>query len=564
MDKNLDELLKNKRFHLFLMVLSLFFFLISFAVTDLGSSEPSAFWYASSLPAIFYLGLILAAGTLLLSYRHNWPIRISSIILPVLYLYTFPSYAHALPPVYDVYHVIPIPIEILETGYIDLQEYSFPLSHIFWADNIEILNIDGLSYARLFPTIFASAIALSIYTAASNISKKFASIAPLTFLSMYWYMEAHMARQSFTLVIWALFLLTLLLFLDKKNIQLGSLTILAALSVIISHPGQTIFLFFNLVSLSAISILFIKNKEVWDHLKPVHVITAAAGVFFLYIYHNIEDVQDFFQGLYENIGERGFEGMDLGYRGESSESYDFANNIRALKMVSQSLIAFGATLTAFVKRDRKSITAGVIFLSCYLWLIYPLTHHGRYLERTFMAALIPASILFTYLLTQLDQIDNVNLRTISRYSIIIFILALLVTVPVTKNSIDSFETPSEEGLHSGRFLQQNYNETVYVTDTHEGLFRYLEATTEEEHPIRFRSISGGAVEPVNGVKTGYNTPRTTRMRSNQLFLDYYKNYFSVRFGNETIVEEINEYEERYSTQQAAIYDSGGARFYRET
>jgi len=566
LNNKLDELLRSKRFLLFLLSLSSFLLLISFNSTSLASPKPSAFWYASSLPFTFYLGLVLSAITLLISYKHSWPVRIISLLLPTLYLYTFPAYAHDLPPVYDIYHVIPIPIEILETGQLDFQENFFPLSHIFWANNMEILNMNGISYARLFPTIFVSSIILSLYTITSKISKKFASIAPLTFLSMYWYMEAHMARQSFTLIIWALFLLTLFLFLETKKLRLGALTIFAALSILLAHPGQTIFLFFNLVSLSVISIFFIRSEEVWDHLKPVHLITTAAVIFFVYIYHNIAEVQELFQDLYQRLEGESFETMDLGYRIKSSERYAFANNLRALKMVSQSLIAFGATLIAFIDRSRKSITAGIIFLSCYLWLVYPLTHHGRYIERTFMAALIPGTLLFTYLLMKIDNIDHINLKRLLKYSTILFIIALLITIPITKNSIDSFETPSREGLQAGRFAQENYNQTVIVTDTHEGLFRYIEATgdPEEKYPIRFTSASGGRVYPTGDIKTGYPKPDTETIRSNQLFLDYYKNYFSVRFGNETIVEEIDEYEKRYSAQQAKIYDSGGARFYIET
>jgi len=556
-----DELLRSGRFHVFLMALSLFFFLVACTRTELGSSEPSAYWYASSLSLTFYIGLVLSAFTLLLSFKQSWPMRLVSIVLPVLFLYGVPALLHDLPPVYDIYHVIPTPLEILETGQHDIQESPFPLSHIFWASNLEILKIEPLRYARLFPLIFASSIALCLYSTAARLSKRWACMAPLAFLSMYWYMEAHMARQSFTLIIWTSFIFALFFYLYTKDLRWGGITIFFSITVLLSHPGQTIFIFFNLAALSFVSVLFIMNKEIWDHLKPVHIITAAAALFFLTLYYHIKDIQDFFQGLYENIGDRGFEGMDLGYRIESSECYDTANSIRSVKMVSQSLLGLGAALLAYIRRDRKAITVGIIFLSCYLWLVYPLTHHGRYLERTFMAALIPASILITYLLAKMETLDRRKLKTALKTSLVVFVIVLLVTIPISKNSIDSFETPSMSGLEAGRFVYENHEGRVYMTDTHEGLFRYIEAT--EDGDAYFRSVSGGQVEAVNGVKTGYNRPRTTSMWSNQLFLDYYKNYFSVRFGNETIVEEIDDYEERYSEQQARIYDSGGARFYKE-
>lgn len=557
------SLIKKEKFIYLLLTSSLFLLLLSIVQTDLGASQPSAYWYASSLPITFYIGLVLSACTLLISYKHTWPVRILSIILPVLYLYAIPAYAHDLPPVYDIYHVIPIPLEILETGHHNIEEYYFPLSHIFWANNLEVLDTEPLTYARLFPTIFASSIALSIYSTSRKLSKKWASAAPLAFLSMYWYMEAHMARQSFTLILWTLFILTLFSYLYTKDIKLAAITIFVALSILLSHPGQTIFLFFNLAALSFVSLLFIMNEEIWDHLKPIHLITGAAAISFFVIYYSVAEIQELFKDLYERLGERGLEeGMDLGYRIESSESYALANSIRAVKMFSQSLLGLSAALTAYVKRSRRAITVSVIFLSCYLWLIYPLTHHGRYLERAFMAALIPASLLITYLLAKMETIDHDRLKAGLKTLTVIFLIALLLTVPITKNSIDSFETPSRPGLKAGRFAQQNYNDTVYVTDTHEGLFRYIEA--KERSEVRFTSVSGGPVERADGVKTGYKKPNTASVRDNQLFLDYYKNYFSVRFGNETVVEEIENHETRHASRQARVYDSGGARFYTDS
>jgi len=560
--EELKDIAKKKKFVLFLLTTSLFLLLLTSVQFDLGSPEPSAFWYASSLPLTFWIGLPISIITLLLSYKHHYLIKILAIILPVLYLYTLPAYAHDLPPVYDIYHVIPIPLHILETGNFSIHEYNFPVSHIFWANNLEVLNMKPLSYARLFPTIFATSITLLLYTTTSKITKRWASIAPIAFLSMYWYMEAHMARQSYTLILWTLFIITLLLFLDTKTKRSAGITIVLALTILISHPGQTIFLFFNLISLSVISIFFIKNKEVWDHLKPVHIVTAVIGLTFLYIYHNVQEVQELFQSIYDRVKERGLGAMDLGYRIESSESYALANSIRAVKMISQSLLGLSAVTLSVVNSCKKSITAGIIFLSCYLWLVYPISHHGRYLERTFMAAAIPAAIIIAYFFTQLDNIDNKTLKTVSKTSLLIFLIALLFTVPLTKNSIDSFETPSRDALHAGRFLQTNYEGRVDVTDTHLGLFRYLEATEPSE--TSFRRISGGSVQPTNGIKTGYPRPQTTRERPNHLFVDYFKNYFIVRFGNETIADEIDEYEEHYRIEQAKIYDSGGARFYTET
>lgn len=558
--KTLKDLFKRRTLLIFFLTFSLFLWLITFLTTDLGSPQPSALWYSSSLPIYFWLGISLSITTLLLSYYHSLPIKLICVLVPVLYLYTLPSYVHDLPPVYDIYHVIPIPINIIETGQLDLQEYSFPLSHIFWATNIDILKTEALSYARLFPTIFSSSIVITLLSISSKISKRWAFVAPLSFFSLYWYMESHMARQSYTLILWVLFILILLIFLKTKEIRTAGITILMVFCILTAHPGMTIFLFFNLVALSVISILFIKNKQVWNRLKFVNMITATAGIFFLIIYYSFTDVQELFQNLYDRMTGNTFETMDLGYRLKSSESYELANSLRAVKMLFLSFTALIASLTALIKRNPKIIALATVFLSCYLWLSYPLTHHGRYLERTFMAALIPSTLLITYIL-KINISKNKLLNSIPKVTITILLIALLLTIPLTKNSIDSFETPSREALQAGRFSQQHLEGRIYVTDTHEGLFRYLEAT--EESTVNFRSISGGSVEPTGDIKTGYQRPQTDRELDNHLFVDYFKNYFIVRFGNETIANDVDRYEEYYSNNHSKLYDSGGARLYYE-
>ncbi|MFW6195845.1 MAG: hypothetical protein ACOC5D_00790 [Thermoplasmatota archaeon] len=561
-DQDINLIIKKRKFNLFLLSVSLFLGLITLFKTNIGSPEPSAFWYASSLYFTFWIGITLTIISILLSYHHGNLIKISGILILVFYIYTIPTYTHDLVPVFDVYHVIPNPLNILETGHIDYKTITFPLSHVFYASNIEILNMDGLSYARLFPTILVSSIIISLISISKRISKRWSFIAPIAFISFNWFMEYHMARQGYTLILWALFLLSFTLFLNTKNKRLAALTILSIFSIFIAHPGMTIFLFFNIISLSVISILFIKNKNFWNYLKPTLICLTAMILVFLLVYYSFSEIQMMIDDIYQRVMDNSFQGIDLGYRIESSARYSFINSIRLVMMGLQSLLGLIGLIVGYLKKSPKITAVGVIFLSCYFWLIYPLSFHGHLIERTFMASLIPSTLLIAYLF-KTSIFSSLELNRIYKTTIIVILIFFLLCIPLTKNSIDSFETPSKEAYDAGRFAQNSMNETIYVTDTHEGLFRYLEATSNSS--IYFNSISGGRVEGIKGIHTGYPKPTTSRENlDNHLFLDYFKNYFIIRFGNTTVAEELDEYERYYSENQSKIYDARGARLYKDT
>ncbi|MEF8835330.1 MAG: hypothetical protein V5A76_04165, partial [Candidatus Thermoplasmatota archaeon] len=194
--------------------------------------------------------------------------------------------------------------------------------------------------------------------------------------------------------------------------------------------------------------------------------------------------------------------------------------------------------------------------------IYPLTHDGLYMERTFMYSLIPASILAIPFLKHFSP-DNFDLKNFSQVSIIVIIAALLLTVPITKNSIDTIETPSRSSYRAGRFAEEKFDKRVYITDTHQGMFKYIESMTSNDSSTtnQFRARKKF---PQNQ-PYGYPLPRTDRTDLYPfLFTDYFNNYIEIRYGNTTAVREIQSHENTISNRSNRIYDSGGSRLYIDT
>lgn len=461
--------------------------------------------------------------------------------------------------VFDVYHVIPPALSIIEEGTIDLNSLEFPFSHLYYASNMIIFDMGGFGFARFFPTFLSFSVVLYLFTISKRIDKRYSVIAPLAFLSLNWYMEYHMARQAFGVLIWMSFFIFLFLTLEKKQIRLGVITGVLLITILLSHPGIIIIVGFNLTALAVITVIFYISKKNWDYLWPTLPYFIVFAVAMIIAYYTIPQINLFFYDLYQQVISRGFEGFALGGPGETSLQYAVTNNIRKSMGIFQSLTALIGIYVFYKKESYRSIFFGAWFISCYFWLSYSLTHNGFLIERAFLTALLPASILIVALFK--DGISySGGLKSLVQVGVIVILCIFLLMIPISKNSIDSFETPSKQAYTAGRFAQNNLENRVWITDTHQGMFRYLEATSNSS--VRFRARTESANIDVEGMTFGYRLPATDRTDlPDILFLDYFKNYILVRYGNETSVRQINDYEERISSTHNKIYNSGGARHY---
>jgi len=554
--KKIDELLDTKRFHLLLIVSSLFLFFVALAKTEMGAPESSVFWYVSRVHFTFWPGLLLAAFSMILSIRNKRTyLAFISILLPVFYLYTFPNLAHEMIPVFDVYHVIPSVFSIMETGSWDANAITFPGSHIYQASSVIVLDIELFTYARLFPTLLAFSIVIFIYTISRRISARWAPIAPLVFLSLNWYMEYHLARQPFTVMLWTAFWLTLFLYVEKHDYRLGILSAFMLFALVPSHPGMLIIVGFNMVFLTLAVFISLRDSEKEFYFKPVipliFVFVAAAGIFYTFV----PSINSYVDSVIEDFMDNGTVRLSFGGPASTSIQYQFVNRLRMLAGIFQSLLALLGVLALYRKVSKRALLIGGWFFSVNLWLVYPFTHQGRYIERAFLAALIPASVLSVALLKYYAP-KNLDLRNFLRVSIVVILVAFLLVVPITKNSIDAIETPSRSSYEAGKFIERNSDERVHITDTHEGMFRYIEMSAGSERKFRSRGTHPEE-QPY-----GYPIPRTDSTElSPMMFTDYFNNYVQIRYGNSTAVRDIERLEERYSRTSSRVYDSGGSRVY---
>ncbi len=550
------EVSKRRNFHVFILAVSVLLFFVTLLKTSPGAPESSVYWYASSLYWTFWPGLMLSVFGILLSIRNDRKyLSLVSVLLPVLYLYTLPNLVHDMIPVFDVYHVIPSVLSIMETGHWDMSRIPFPGSHIYQASQLLVLNADIMVYARWFPTLLVSMIILFIFTISKSISIKWAPMAPLMFFAFNWYMEYHLARQPFGMMIWTAFWLVMFLYIDKKKYRLMALSGLVLFAIVPSHPGMLIIVTFNMIGLAFVTIVSLKDKVKWRYLYPTIPVILFFAVTAAIFYFKVPSINEYMTSVYEDFTTSEGRNFSMGGPAATSLQYAFVNRLRLLSGVLQSLIGLLGCVVLYLKVSKKALLLGSWFFSCYLWLIYSFGRDGYLIERGFLVALVPASILVVALLKYYAP-KNIEFKELVRISTVVILIAFLIIVPITKNSIDSIETPSLPSYAAGRFAQESFEGRVYMTDTHQGMFRYIEATGN--YSVRFTVSRRSAQDQ----PYGYAIPRTTNPDlSPILFTDYFNNYISVRYGNTTAVNEIHRYEELRNTNSIRIYDSSGSRIY---
>ncbi len=554
------KLILRRWFIRLLIASALFLWLLTVIFTQPGHPEPSPYWYVRELHLAFWPGILCSLSALLLSMQHGKAEKFICIFLPILYLYSLPSIVHDMPTVFDIYHVIPGVLSIMRTGAMDLSRTIFPLSHIYYASSMLITDMAPLDYVRLYPTILASGIVLIVYTAAKRIWEKGAVIAPLAFLSLNWYMEYHMARQAFGVLIWAVFWLLVFFFLETRSWKFGVLAGIVLFSIIPAHPGMIIIVAFNLMVLAALVSYAFVRKRSWFYIRYTIVFPVIFLVGLAAAYYALPEIKLYLTSIYEGTTAGGFQGFSMGGPASASPEYTMVNRIRMTMGVAQSVIGLAVIVLYARLRKGRAMLLCAWFLGCYFWLGYSLTHNGYLIERAFLTALVPASILIAMTLKPAltGKFRWKRYLQIASISLLVF---FLISIPITKNSVDAMETPSKEAYSAGRFAQNNMEGRVNIMDTHEGLFRYLEST--HNSTVSFRSGRSGIRDDFDlGMTFGYHLPSTTNFRAERLlFTDYFNNYILIRYDNETAVEEIHIYEEQFGTISNRVFDSGGSRIY---
>ncbi len=248
--------------------------LITIASTQIHSFPPSAFYYAESLPLVYWIGMALLVSLyLLLLFGHldshsvfYATVLCTATILLVLYTFGTADVIYDNPRYRDVLEVIADMASLVATGRLNLTgslDYAaaFPGALILFHSVSKVTGLTLLGYARLHSSLIVLGLCLAALAIWKRISGSWSPLIPLAVVAFAWPQEIHMAPQSVGLLLLADLLLALVLYFIGRNgkrkgqLALSAAFMLATAGLVVVHPGSPFVLIASLLFVALIALL---------------------------------------------------------------------------------------------------------------------------------------------------------------------------------------------------------------------------------------------------------------------------------------------------------------------
>jgi hypothetical protein len=214
-----------------------------------------------------------------------------------------------------------------------------------------------------------------------------------------------------------------------------------------------------------------------------------------------------------------------------------------------------------MKHRMQTIIIGTWFISCFLFLFYSVFYGGLLIERAFLFALIPFSILVVLFLS----LQKKKIIRFIKICILAGMITAIIILPVTKNANYSFEYVPQNVLKTAEHCLSNFNSTIYLTAGMNAPFLYskhLYLNTQDHTGAVFKPNTKPRPQATPyGYKYLNLNPNNLKNMDVIVILDYFENYYIVHEGIITISDDLNFYEQYIEEEFNRVYDTGGTRVY---
>ena len=442
-------------------------------------------------------------------YARNLKIDLLFISIFCLFLFGTPSLIEEMPRFTDAYGHIGSAIAIQNTGNAGkllsgISSSSYPIDYpgafILFATILEVTNVNWLTLINFYPLFLMFFLSFVIYVIAKKIWGNFGLIAPMLFLSGAWFQSFHLSPESYA---WMLYLVLLLLTVKIFNVSGGSsfklvlLAVITAISIIISHQGTPVYLILNFSFLSILFYLFFlrnkDNKKANFNSVLFKLLVIVFLIFFIWlIFNSILKLDSMIDSLIKIISAIFESEPHIMKQTTYGTNYLTVNFLRQAVSLVITLTGFLSAFLIIISKKKKYYWLVALFSSSWVLILYPVFTTGSYIERVLMLSAFPCSLLAPYLLS----IKRVTFKKI--FLVIIFSVIVFgsLTLPITRNSNDSFETPSDSSLKSNEFAIL-YSQQIYYASYNTATFGLFDSI----HLMRTRYLGVG-LNDFNGTLHG--------------------------------------------------------------
>ena len=526
--------------------------LVTAATIRIAELPPDAFFYASQLPRVYWLGLIstfaLFALRNLVKNRAKTILEISALLLLSMYLFALPSFVYQDPRFLDTYQHEGNALALLGSGgwfngpvwYV----YQFPGAYVFFAQLTAIPGIDPFQLMKYYPAGISLVLAFLVYATARSYSRNYAAVSTAFILSGFWF-QLHLSPQSLELIPYFGVLFLLLKIIEDPNRRRLWTAMAMGVSpvLVMSHPETPLVLAVGMVAFFILKPLFTPGRitairsglsTIGPFFLVLSVVTAAwwsiiaAGA--------LGAVEGILNGAL-SIGVSGLAHGAPAVPSTPAPSYQVA--VLSQQAISASVWLLGLSLLLMIRKFRLSeyFLAG-LFLAAISTIPIALFANADVLQRAYLFALFPEGLLLASLLERKDvlRLRGTSLVPVVGKGLLFIVMVFSILIPVTHYGGDSFDYLTQSSLftsnvaagltdHSVLLLHPGWYGWRYYVPFH----GYYGAVLLEQKNIS--DLHGGYVK----LKTydQYNLTFTPADgTANYLLLpDYFQNLYILRYGS---------------------------------
>ncbi len=488
--------------------LSLSLLMFTLASVDLSSIAyypGNAFQYFYSLPSSYFVGFIITISSILIATLKNClseKVKLGLVIILMLYLFGIPALTYENARHSDVYLHMADAMAVQNThSYTNPQHDRMikesPGSYVAYAIILAVTDIDPTILMKGYQIFLMFMVTILAYIIAKEISGRYAVLAPFSFLSLAWFGELHLSRQSYSLMLY--FLLWFILFKILISSRLRGRAWVAifyplSFAIVASHPGTPIFIILNLLFISIF--FFFSNSEGVELKKVQHLLLSFIVVYLAWtLFQAFSAIGDITTYLYNSVLTASFSPTELTYTTmQPNYEYSIAIKTRLAAGAFQMTTGLMILVMLFRKntRDRKTvIILGGWFTSVLTWGATSIYHGGTYLQRPLLFATMPWAILIAFFcktyLTSNKQSKTKNRTIIITTLLISGVIFFSSSMPIMRYASEPFLYMPTYSIEGAKFVVQNLNDKVLVMDNNPKHFNFLSVDLKS-HYSRYNKL----------------------------------------------------------------------------
>jgi hypothetical protein len=431
---------------------------------------------------------------------------------------------------------------------------------------------------KYYPVVLAMLIGLFLYTIARTFSPNYAVVASGLVLSGLWF-QLHVSPQSLEILLYAGLLYLLVKIMDDQvhRKKWSGITLAMLPMFVMTHPETPLFLILGLLAF-----LFLKPiVSIEKKLAAVTNLRTIGGIIFVLLatiliwwstiaYAVLATAETIvFSGIFQVLNHTSSSNAVLSLPTTPSASYQTVTNIQKFESVTVWLVGLGLLL--FVRRfhARDYLFAG-LFLAAILTIPVALLASPDVLQRSFLFALFPLSILLASLLAHppVFRLSRGSITKLVGAGVIIMMICFAIVMPLARYGTDPFDYLPESSLAASNTAASLTSYSILFPSLGQYGWRYYSPShgyygglLYEQNNITGRP--GGFVK--QNTYTEYNLTFTKADSTADYILisDYYQNLYVLRFGpySTYFLGQKTNFETSVSENFNLVYTTGTDRIY---